>query len=92
MLEGVRVGIRIAKVREPAHQNLVALMMHANAFEAQNFAVDSDVDVIAHGMWNCPPGGDGAGLPAEIKSVLDRIIEKRIGYAPITSKCLRGVR
>jgi hypothetical protein len=31
----------IAKVREPAHQNGVALMMHANAFEAQNFAVDS---------------------------------------------------
>jgi hypothetical protein len=29
---------------------------------------------------------------AEIKSVLDRIIEKRIGYAPITSECLRGVR
>jgi imidazolonepropionase-like amidohydrolase len=72
----------IAKVREAAHQNGVVLMMHANAFESQKFAVDSDVDVIAHGMWNWPPGSDGAGLPAEIKSVLDLIIEKRIGYQP----------
>jgi hypothetical protein len=27
-------------------------MMHANSFEAQRFAVDGNVDVIAHGMWN----------------------------------------
>jgi hypothetical protein len=72
----------IAKVHEAAHQNGVVLMMHANAFEAQKFALDSDVDVIAHGMWNWPPESVGAGLPAEIKSVLDLIIEKRIGYQP----------
>ena len=27
-------------------------LLHANSFEAQKFAVDGDVDVIAHGMWN----------------------------------------
>ena len=27
-------------------------MMHANTFEAQKFAVQADVDVIAHGQWN----------------------------------------
>ena len=41
-----------AGVRNAATQNGLVMMMHANSFEAQQFAVDADVDVIAHGMWN----------------------------------------
>src|SRR6516162_8997240 len=40
-----------AGVRNAATQNGLVMIMHANSFEAQQFAVDADVDVIAHGMW-----------------------------------------
>src|SRR5579864_4609403 len=40
----------LAEIRKDATQSGMVLMMHANSFEAQKFAVDGDVDVIAHGM------------------------------------------
>jgi imidazolonepropionase-like amidohydrolase len=58
-------------------------MIHANNFEAQRFAVDGNVDVIAHGMWNW--GGElnkTTELPGQIKQLLDRIVTERIGYQP----------
>jgi imidazolonepropionase-like amidohydrolase len=68
------------ETRKAATQASLVLMMHANSFEAQRFAVEGDVDVIAHGMWNWG-GLDGrTELPAEIKAVLDQIIKKKIGY------------
>jgi hypothetical protein len=58
-------------------------MMHANSFEAQRFAVDGNVDVIAHGMWNWGEfDKPDAVLPDEIKRVLDQITARRIGYQP----------
>ncbi len=42
----------LSEVRKAATQAGLMLMMHANSFEAQKFAVDGDVDVFAHGMWN----------------------------------------
>jgi hypothetical protein len=57
-------------------------MMHANGFEAQNFAVEGDVDVIAHGMWHWGALDKKTELPDEIKRLLDRIVEKKIGYQP----------
>jgi len=69
-----------AEIRKAATQASLVLMMHANSFEAQKFAVEGDVDVIAHGMWNWG-GLDGrTELPAEIRAVLDQIVKKRIGY------------
>jgi len=55
-------------------------MMHANSFEAQKFAADDDVDVIAHGMWNWGNLDRQTELPAEIKELLNRIVDKKIGY------------
>ena len=65
-------------------------MMHADRLEAQKFAVDGDVDVIAHGMWNWVAlSGSETSLPDDIKKVLDQIVEKRIGYQP-TIQVLSG--
>jgi hypothetical protein len=66
-------------------------MMHANSFEAQRFAVNGDVDVIAHGMWNWGDLGSQPELPPQIKGLLDRIVEKRIGYQP-TIQVMGGLR
>jgi imidazolonepropionase-like amidohydrolase len=80
-----------AGVRNAATQNGLVMMMHANSFEAQQFAVDADVDVIAHGMWNWGALDRHPELPPEIKTLLDRIVQKRTGYQA-TIQVMGGLR
>ncbi len=81
----------LAEIRENATMQGLVLMMHANSFEAQKFAVDGDVDVIAHGMWHWGDLDKEAGLSDEIRELLDRIVEKKIGYQA-TVQVLEGER
>jgi imidazolonepropionase-like amidohydrolase len=81
----------LADIRKAATQNGLVLMMHANSFEAQKFAVAGNVDVLAHGMWNWGDLDKKAELPAEIKDLLDQIAEKRIGYQS-TIQVMQGLR
>jgi hypothetical protein len=80
-----------AAVREAATQTGLVLMMHANSFEAQKFAVDGHVDVIAHGMWNWGDLDKQTDLPPKIGKVLDQIAEEKIGYQP-TLQVMQGLR
>ena len=80
-----------AGVRKAATQNALVMMMHANSFEAQQFAVDADVDVIAHGMWNWGALDGQPELPPEIQTLLDRIVQKRTGYQA-TIQVMGGLR
>jgi len=80
-----------AGVRKAATQDGLVMMMHANSFEAQKFAVASGVDVIAHGMWNWGALDRQPELPPEIKTLLDRIVKKRTGYQP-TIQVMGGLR
>jgi imidazolonepropionase-like amidohydrolase len=79
----------LAEIRKAATQNGLVLMIHANGFEAQAFAVAGNVDVIAHGMWHWQALNAKKELPDEIKRLLDQIVEKRIGYQP-TMQVLYG--
>jgi hypothetical protein len=81
----------LAEIRKASTQDGLVLMMHANAFEAQKFATAGNVDVIAHGMWNWGELEKQTELPAEIRMVLDQIIDKKIGYQP-TIQVLQGLR
>ncbi|HEX4576054.1 MAG TPA: amidohydrolase family protein [Edaphobacter sp.] len=81
----------LAEVRKAATREGLVLMMHANSFEAQKFAVDGDVDVIAHGMWHWGDLDKETELPDEIRQLLDRIVEKKIGYQA-TFQVLEGER
>lgn len=81
----------VAEIRKAATQDGLTLMMHANSFEAQKFAVDGNVDVIAHGLWNWGDLRNQPELPVEIKGLLDRIVDKRIGYQP-TIQVMGGLR
>ena len=80
-----------AGVRKAATQDGLVMMMHANSFEAQKFAVAAGVDVIAHGMWNWGALDRLPELPPEIKTLLDRIVKKRTGYQP-TIQVMGGLR
>jgi imidazolonepropionase-like amidohydrolase len=80
----------LAGIRKAATQADLVLMVHANSFEAQKFAVEGGVDVIAHGMWNWGDRDKETELPAEIKTLLDRIVEKKIGYQP-TIQVIHGL-
>src|SRR6202035_77000 len=62
----------LGEIRDAATHEGLVLMMHANSFEAQKFAVDVGVDVIAHGMWNWGDLNKETELPDEIKELLDR--------------------
>jgi imidazolonepropionase-like amidohydrolase len=79
----------LAEIRKAATLDGLALMIHANGFEAQNFAVDGNVDVIAHGMWHWGDLDKKTDLPDEIKQLLDQIVQKKIGYQP-TIQVLSG--
>jgi imidazolonepropionase-like amidohydrolase len=81
----------LGETREAATHEGLVLMMHANSFEAQKFAVDGSVDVIAHGMWNWGDLDKESELPDEIRQLLDRIVEKKIGYQA-TFQVLEGAR
>lgn len=81
----------LAEIRKEATKDGLVLMIHANSYEAQKFAVDGGVDVIVHGMWNWGDLGKEKELPDEIKQLLDRIVEKKIGYQP-TVQVLEGER
>jgi len=72
----------MAEIRKAATENGLVLMVHANTFEAQKFAVDGNADVIAHGMWHWGELDKSTELPVEIKYLLDRIAENKIGYQP----------
>jgi imidazolonepropionase-like amidohydrolase len=80
-----------SEVRNAATANGLVMMMHANSFEAQQFAVNADVDVIAHGMWNWGTLDKQPELPPEIKALLDRMVQKRTGYQA-TIQVMRGLR
>ena len=80
-----------AGVRKAATHDGLVMMMHANSFEAQQFAVNAGVDVIAHGMWNWGTLDRQPELPPQIKALLDKIVEKRTGYQA-TIQVMGGLR
>ncbi|NGZ83456.1 amidohydrolase family protein [Duganella aceris] len=80
-----------AEVRAAASKDGLVLVTHGNSFEAQTFAVNGGVDVLAHGMWHWGALNKSPQVPDEIKLLLDRIAERRIGYQP-TMQVLYGLR
>ncbi len=80
-----------AEIRKSTTADGLVLMLRANSYEAEKFGVDGDVDVLAHGMWHWGDMDRQASLPDEIKELLDRIVEKRVGYQP-TFQVLEGER
>lgn len=74
-----------------AHAAGLPVLMHANSLEAQQFALDTGVDIIAHGLWNTDEKAKPGELTALEKSVLDGVIAADVGWQP-TLQVLYGLR
>jgi len=73
-----------------AHAAQIPVLLHATGSEAQTFALEAGVDVIAHGLWYW----DGepqttSDLTPTIKNILDRVVEGKVGWQP-TMQVLYG--
>jgi imidazolonepropionase-like amidohydrolase len=69
-------------VRE-SHARGLPVLIHANSLAAWRFAVQAQVDVIAHGMWNWDEFEQTRkGLPEPIRALLDTVAARRIGFMP----------
>jgi imidazolonepropionase-like amidohydrolase len=66
-----------------AHAAKMPVLFHATSSEAQTFALDAGVDIIAHGLWdwNDEPKTTSDLTPG-IKRILDRVIESKVAWQP----------
>jgi imidazolonepropionase-like amidohydrolase len=83
--ETIRSLVRAARAQA------LPVLMHANSAEAQTFALDTGVDIIAHGLWNVNESPASGDLTPEMKSILDRVIATQVGWQP-TMQVLHGLQ
>lgn len=75
-----------------AHGARMPVFLHAIGSEAQAFAVEAGVDIIAHGMpqWDGHPG-NVTQLPPDVQKILDGVIDARMGWQA-TMQVIYGFR
>jgi len=82
----------IREVVKAAHAAGMPVLMHANSDEAQRFALDAGVDVLAHGLWNWSQEHSTTGeVTPGIKKILDDGVAQNVGWQP-TMQVLYGIR
>lgn len=81
----------LKRVRVAANKYGLKMMAHANAVDMQKMATNVDVDILGHGMWNWLDLTSKEGLPDEVQSIADTIINKSITYQP-TLNVMRSLR
>jgi len=57
-------------------------LLHANSWESQRFALLTDVDIIAHGMFHWGEYRHAKEVPPAIRATLKTIADRGIGYQP----------
>lgn len=75
----------ISELVKEAHAEGLPVVMHATSYEGQKFALQTNVDVIAHSMWNWTDDPElflSTDLPLTHQTLLKEIASKGIGYQP----------
>jgi imidazolonepropionase-like amidohydrolase len=80
----------LRRVRAAAKKHGLLLAAHANALDMQRMAVEGNVDIIMHGLWNWNALEGQRGIPLAIADHLRSIHDKKIGYEA-TLRVLPGV-
>jgi imidazolonepropionase-like amidohydrolase len=79
----------LQRVQAEARKHRLTIVAHANAMDMQRLAVDTGVDVLAHGLWIWNEHTAGKGVPEAIVAHLRDVHAKRIGFQP-TLRVLPG--
>jgi imidazolonepropionase-like amidohydrolase len=80
----------LRRVRVASRKHGLLMMAHANSLKMQRIAIDANVDIIMHGVWNWDEVQGQPGMPAVIADHLRTIHERKIGYEA-TLRVLPGV-
>lgn len=80
-----------ADIVKSSHSAGLPVLLHASSLEAQRFGLAGRTDILAHGLWNWDEFRESATLPEPVRTVLDEIVHRHIGYMP-TMQVLAGVR
>lgn len=81
----------IQRIKKATHEHGLKLVAHANAIDMQRIAVETEVDVIAHGLWNWLEYGNHKAVHPAIAAHLDNVIEKQITFQP-TMRVIPGLK
>ena len=81
----------LKRVRRAASEHGLLVMAHANALDMQEIALEADVDVLAHGMWNWLNEHSIDSLPKPIQEIADEIVKTNTAYQP-TLNVMRSLR
>jgi imidazolonepropionase-like amidohydrolase len=79
----------LQRVQAEARRHRLPVIAHANAIDMQRIAVDSGVDVLAHGLWNWNEYATSEGMPEAIAVHLRNVHARKIGFQP-TLRVLPG--
>jgi imidazolonepropionase-like amidohydrolase len=70
----------LRRVRAATRKHGLLLSVHANALDMQRIAINGDVDLLVHGLWNWNELNGQPGLPAAIADHLRKVHDRKIGY------------
>lgn len=79
----------IRELVQAAHAAGLPVLMHASSTEAQAFALDTGVDIMAHGLWDWNETSTVTEPAA--KTILDGVLTNNVGWQP-TIQVLYGER
>lgn len=80
----------LQRVRAATRKRGLLLVAHANAIDMQRIAVETQVDMLAHGLWNWNEYSTNQGVPPAIAAHLRNVQTKKIGYQP-TLRVIAGL-
>lgn len=80
----------LKRIRAATTRHGLLLVVHANALGMQRMALDADVDIILHGVWNWDEFSGQQGMPEAIAAHLRNIHARKKGYQA-TLRVLPGV-
>jgi imidazolonepropionase-like amidohydrolase len=72
----------IRELVQAAHAAGLPVLMHANSTEAQAFAVETGVDIIAHGLWNWSEPAPDSQITGKNQKILDDVLSANMGWQP----------
>jgi imidazolonepropionase-like amidohydrolase len=67
---------------DAAHKAQLPVLIHATSTEAQEFALDAGVDIIAHGLWSWTGEPGTSELTPRVTKVLNRIVKAKVAWQP----------